>query len=182
MFRWPRSSTHHAARVRRSVSRHIVATVAMSPSAGRGTRFMTNGPVEYCRSSAASSSGKHGFTKNAGTSFPLGAFSQRLSRVAGEQDDRDVSRSRLALQILNELPSVTATQRQIGDDDVRVRFPGTSGGLLRNRQRRSLRNRKRTRLWTYSSRVSSWSSTTVPAGGTERCAGAVRSMALDLCR
>jgi hypothetical protein len=41
----------------------------------------------------------------------LGAFSQRRCSVAGEQDDRNVSRSWLALQILNQLPSLTATQR-----------------------------------------------------------------------
>jgi len=54
------------------------------------------------------------------TALMLGAFSQRWIRVAGEQDDRYVSRSRLALQILNQLPSVTVAQREVGDHDVRM--------------------------------------------------------------
>jgi hypothetical protein len=60
----------------------------------------------------------------------LGAFSQRWSSVAGEQDDRYVSRSRLALQALNQLPSVTVAQREVRDDDVRMKFPGPAVGLL----------------------------------------------------
>jgi len=60
----------------------------------------------------------------------LGAFSQCWSRVCGEQDDWNVSRSRLALQILNQLPSVTVAQRQVGDDDVRMIIPGAAVGLV----------------------------------------------------
>ena len=59
----------------------------------------------------------------------LGAFSQRWSTVAGEQDDRYVSRSRLALQVLNELPAVTVAERQVGDDDVRMNFPCPAAGF-----------------------------------------------------
>ena len=50
-------------------------------------------------------------TVEAGTALELGAFSQRWSSAAGEQDDRYASRSRLALQTLNQLPSVTVAQR-----------------------------------------------------------------------
>jgi len=60
----------------------------------------------------------------------LGAFSQCWSRVPGEQDDRNVSRSRLALQILNQLPSVTVAQCEVGDDDVRVIIPSAAVGLV----------------------------------------------------
>jgi len=50
--------------------------------------------------------------------------------VAGEQDDRYVSRSRLALQILNQLPSVTVAQLEVGDDDVRTILPSAAVGLI----------------------------------------------------
>jgi hypothetical protein len=50
--------------------------------------------------------------------------------VAGEHDDRYLSRPRLALQILNQLPSVTVAQRQVGDDDVRMKIPSAAAGLL----------------------------------------------------
>ncbi len=60
----------------------------------------------------------------------LGAFSQRRSSVAGEHHDRYVSRSRLALQALNQLPSVTVAQGQVRDDDVRMKIPSSAVGLL----------------------------------------------------
>jgi hypothetical protein len=60
----------------------------------------------------------------------LGAFSQRWSSVASEHNHRDVSRSRLALQVLNQLPSVTVAQREVRDDDVRMRFPSPAVGLV----------------------------------------------------
>jgi hypothetical protein len=60
----------------------------------------------------------------------LGALSQRWRSVASEQDDGDVSRSRVALQIVNQLPSITAAQRQVRNDDVWVKFPCATAGLL----------------------------------------------------
>ena len=60
----------------------------------------------------------------------FGAFSQRWFSVAGKQDDRDVSRSRLTVQLLNQLPSVSATQRQVRDDDVWVKIPRSTVSLL----------------------------------------------------
>jgi hypothetical protein len=65
-----------------------------------------------------------------GTTFTLGAFAQRWCTVACEQDDRDIPCSRLALQILNELPSVSAAQSQVRDDDVWVRFPRLAKSLF----------------------------------------------------
>ena len=59
-----------------------------------------------------------------------GAFSQRWCSVAGEQNDRNLSSSRVALQIVNELPSLTATQREVRHDDVRVKIPSPAVGLL----------------------------------------------------
>jgi hypothetical protein len=50
--------------------------------------------------------------------------------MAGKQDDWDVSRLRFALQILNELPSVTSRQGQVRDDDVWVRFPRLAKSLF----------------------------------------------------
>ena len=43
--------------------------------------------------------------------------------MPGEQDNRNVSSARLAFQILNELPSVTAPYREVCDDDVGVKIP-----------------------------------------------------------
>jgi hypothetical protein len=60
----------------------------------------------------------------------LGSLSQRRCCVAGEQHDRNASRSWLTLQILNQLPSLTATQRQVGDDDVRMNVPSSAVSLL----------------------------------------------------
>src|SRR5690242_2681844 len=60
----------------------------------------------------------------------LGAFSQRWSRVASEHNDRYVSRSRLALEVLNQLPSVTVAQREVRDDHVWMRFPSPPVGLV----------------------------------------------------
>jgi hypothetical protein len=60
----------------------------------------------------------------------FGAFSQRRRIVAGEQDDGNVSRSSLALQNLNQLPSLTATQREVRDDDVRAKIPRLAVALL----------------------------------------------------
>ena len=50
--------------------------------------------------------------------------------MSGEQDHRNVSRSRVTLQILNQLPSVTASEREVGDDDIWVKFPSPLAGLL----------------------------------------------------
>ena len=83
--------------------------------------------------------------------------------MADEQDDRDVSRSQLALQILNQLPSVTVAQREVGDDDVRVIVPRTAVGLVASPAPIAPKP-KQTKLWTYISRVSSSSSTTSTRG------------------
>ena len=60
----------------------------------------------------------------------LSAFSQRWCGVAGKQDDGNVSRSRVTLEILNQLPSITGTQRQVRHDDVRVKTPSPAVGLF----------------------------------------------------
>jgi hypothetical protein len=60
----------------------------------------------------------------------LGAFSQRRCSVASEQHDRNASRSWVALQILNQLPSLTATQGQVCDDDVGMKIPRSAVSLL----------------------------------------------------
>lgn len=58
------------------------------------------------------------------TARTYSTFSQRCCGVSGEQDDRNGLRSRVTLQILNQLPSVTASQCEISDDDVRPEFQG----------------------------------------------------------
>src|SRR4030095_13541761 len=60
----------------------------------------------------------------------LGAVSQRRCSVAGEQHDRNASRSWLPLQILNQLPSLTTTQGQVCDHDVRMKIPSSAVSLL----------------------------------------------------
>jgi hypothetical protein len=59
----------------------------------------------------------------------LRALAQRRCVVAREKDDGDIARSRLAFQIPNKLPSVTARQCQVSYDNVRVRFPGAPTSL-----------------------------------------------------
>ena len=49
--------------------------------------------------------------------------------MAGKHDDRDVSRVRVALQCLNELPSVSAREGQFRDEDVRMLFTRVMRGL-----------------------------------------------------
>ena len=58
----------------------------------------------------------------------LNAFSQRWCSVASEQDDRNFSSSRLALQIVKEPPSVTATEGSVRHDDVRAKVPSPAVG------------------------------------------------------
>ena len=60
----------------------------------------------------------------------LGAFSQRRCSMAGEQHDRNGPRSWLALQILNQVPTVTATQREVRDDYVWMEIPSPAVCLL----------------------------------------------------
>jgi hypothetical protein len=91
---------------------------------------MTIGPVEYVSNFGRKFIRQTWLHEEPGTALMLGAFSQRWSRVAGEHDDRYVSRSRLALQALNQLPSVTVAQRQVRNDDVRTRFPSPAVGLV----------------------------------------------------
>jgi CheY-like chemotaxis protein len=66
-----------------------------------------------------------------GAAFSLGTFPQRWRFVPGEQHDRDISCSSVALQLLDELPSVITAERQVRDDDVRARFASVSTGLRR---------------------------------------------------
>jgi hypothetical protein len=90
---------------------------------------MSNGPVKYVPKFDRKFIRETRFHDERGTARTLGAFAQRGCRVAGEQDDRNVSRSYFPLQILNELPSVTARYGQVGNDDVRVRLPSSLPGL-----------------------------------------------------
>ena len=92
--------------------------------------FMNDGPLEHVPKLGRKLVGQTWLHEETGTTLVLGAFSQGWRSMTGEQDDRNVSSSRLALQILNELPSVTATQREVGDDDVRVKIPSPAVGLL----------------------------------------------------
>jgi hypothetical protein len=50
--------------------------------------------------------------------------------VSGEQDDRNVSRSPVTPEIVHQLPPVTASQREIRDDDVRATFTRLTASLL----------------------------------------------------
>ena len=59
----------------------------------------------------------------------LRAFAQCRCVVARKEDDGDIPRSRLAFQVPDKLPSVTALQCQVGYDNVRVRFPGAPTSL-----------------------------------------------------
>ena len=90
---------------------------------------MLNGPVKYLPQFCRKFIGQTRLHEECSTALTLGAFAQLRFRVASEQDDRNVSRSRFAFEILNELPSVTARQRQVRDDDVRMRFQGPATGL-----------------------------------------------------
>jgi hypothetical protein len=69
---------------------------------------MSNGPVKYLPKFDRKFIRETRLHEERGTALTLSASAQRGCRIAGEQDDGDVSRSRFALQILNELPSVTA--------------------------------------------------------------------------
>ncbi len=66
----------------------------------------------------------------------LGASSDRWLIIASHDDDRDVARSRIAFEVPQKLPPVTISERHLGHDDVRVRFPcATVGfGAVFNRQ------------------------------------------------
>jgi hypothetical protein len=91
---------------------------------------MTIGPIEYVSNFGRKFIRQTWLHEERGTALMLGAFSQRWSSVAAEQDDRYVSRSRLALQTLNQLPSVTVAQREVRHDDVRMKFPSPAVGVL----------------------------------------------------
>ena len=91
---------------------------------------MTIAAIEYVPKSGRKFVGQAWLHEEPGTALMFGAFSQRRRIVAGEHDDGNVSRSRLALQILNQLPSLTATQGEVGDDDVRMKVPSSAVSLL----------------------------------------------------
>jgi hypothetical protein len=91
---------------------------------------MNNGPVEYPPKFGRKGIGQTRLHDERGTALTLGAFAQRWCRVASEQDDWDIARSRLAPQFLNELPTVTAAQGQVRDDNIWVRFPRLAKSLF----------------------------------------------------
>jgi hypothetical protein len=55
--------------------------------------------------------GKTWLHEETGTALVLGTLSHRRCGVAGDYHNLNVSRSRVALQIPNQLPSVTVSQR-----------------------------------------------------------------------
>jgi hypothetical protein len=95
----------------------------VSPSVGRSHAFMNNRPVDYLAKFDGKRIGKARLRKERGTACTPSAFPHGWSNVACEHDDWDIPCSRLALQILNELPSVSDGQRQLRDDDIWARFP-----------------------------------------------------------
>lgn len=69
---------------------------------------MNNSPVENLPKFGRKVIGETRLHDERGAALTFGAFAQRWRSVACEQDDWDIPRSRLALQVLNELPSVSA--------------------------------------------------------------------------
>jgi hypothetical protein len=90
---------------------------------------MINGLVEYVPQFGRKFIGQTWLHEERGAALTLRAFAQLRFSVAGEQDDRNVSRSRLALQVLNELPSVGASEGQVRDHNVWVRFLSLAIGM-----------------------------------------------------
>jgi hypothetical protein len=90
---------------------------------------MLKGPVEYVPQFGRKFVGQTRLHEERGAALTVGAFTQLRFRVAGEQDDRNVSSSRFVFEILNELSSITAGQGQVRNDNVRTRFPGPATGL-----------------------------------------------------
>ena len=78
-------------------------------SSGRGNAITNDGPVEHLPKCVCQVVGEKRLHEETGAALVLGAFSQGCRSVASEQDDRNVSSSRLALQILDQLPSISAT-------------------------------------------------------------------------
>ena len=69
---------------------------------------MNGGPLEHVPKSGREFVGQTWLQEETGTALTLGALSYARRSIAGEQDDRNLSRSRLALQVVNQLPSVAA--------------------------------------------------------------------------
>jgi hypothetical protein len=93
---------------------------------------MNDRPLEYVPQFGSKFIRQAWLDDECGTPFPLRTFAQRWCFVAGEQHDRDISCSRVALQMLEELPSVIATERQVCDDDIRAaRFASAQTRLRR---------------------------------------------------
>jgi hypothetical protein len=72
----------------------------ISPSTGCRDAFMLNGPVEQVPKCDREFVWETRLHEEAGTALMLGAFTQRWFVVAGKQDDRNLSSSRLTLQIV----------------------------------------------------------------------------------
>jgi hypothetical protein len=91
---------------------------------------MHNSPLEYVPQFGRKFVGKTWLHEETGTAFLLGTLAHRRCGVAGDYHNWNVSRSRVALQLLNQLPSVTVSQRELRDDDVGVKFPSPAASLL----------------------------------------------------
>ena len=89
---------------------------------------MYSGPFEHVPKFGRQFVGKTWLHEETGTALLLGAFPQRGFVVAREQNNWNLSRSCVALQIVKQLPSVTAGQREVRDDDVGVAIEGLAVG------------------------------------------------------
>ncbi len=102
----------------------------VSPSMRCGDAvFINKGSVEYVAKFGGKFVGQTGLHEEACAALTLRPFAQRRGRVSSEQDDRNISRSGVALQIVNQLPPVTTSQGEVRDDDVWVEFPSPAASL-----------------------------------------------------